>query len=165
MALTSNTIHASDVHDVTTDKQAVLGTTARTADGRLYRYAKNGAIALAAGATVVGSKQTAYASTASRKLTVGDIYVPTAGTVTAANAPQFEDGILTINHAKYLATGVVQDGTISLQDQIDVPAASGATTSLAANPYCGVTAGTQSPIGTAEVAVPANAYFWAFVSV
>lgn len=164
MALTSNTIHASDVHDVTTGKQAVLGTTARTADGRLYRYAKNGATALAAGATVVGSKQAAYTSTASRKLTVGDIYVPTSGTVPASNVTAFEDGILTINSAKYLATGVVQDGTISLQDQIDVPAASGATTSLAANPYCGVIAGAQSPIGTAEVAVPANAYFWAFVS-
>lgn len=164
MALTSNTIHASDVHDVTTDKQAVLGTTARTADGRLYRYAKNGATALAAGATVVGSKQAAYSSTSSNKLTVGDIYVPTAGIVTASDAPKFEDGILTVNHAKYLATGVVQDGTISLQDQIDVPAAKGVTTSLAPNPYCGVTAGAQSPIGTAEVAVPANAYFWAFVS-
>lgn len=163
MALTGK-LRASDVHEVTTQKQAVIGTTARTADGRLYRYAKNGGAQLAAGATVVAATQAAYTSTASKKLVVGDVTVPTAGTVPAANAPKYEDGVLTINNAKYLVNGVAQNGVISLQDAIDVPANSGATTSLAVNPFCGVTAGGTSPIGTAEVVVPANAYFWAFVS-
>lgn len=164
MALSSNKLTACDVHEVTNVKQAVLGTIAHTADGRKYRYAKNGGAQLAAGATVEAATQTAYASTASKKLAIGDALVPTAGTVTAANAPKYEDGTLTINNAKYLASGVTQNGVISLQDAIDVPAASGATTSLAINPYCGVVAGSTKVIGTAEVVVPANAYFWAFVS-
>lgn len=163
MALTGK-LRAGDVHEVSTVKQHVLGTIARTVDGRKYRYAKNGAAQLAAGATVEGSKQGAYSSTASRKLTVGDVSVPTAGTVTATNAPKYEDGILTINHAKYLVSGVANDGTITLQDAIDVPASSGVSTSLAVNPYCGVVAGSGTVIGTAEVVVPAHAYFWAFVS-
>lgn len=164
MALTQNTLRASDIHEVTTNKQGVLGAIGRTADGRVYRYAKNGATALTAGATVAASATTAFASTASAAVKPGATTVPTAGTVTAANAHKYEDGILTVNGAKYLARGVTQNGVISLQDAVDVAMASGATTSLAANQYCGVVASSTNVIGTAEVAVPADSYFWAFVS-
>ena len=158
------TLTASDIHDVTTVKQGVLGSFATTADGRKYRYAKNGAVALAAGATVIAPTQAAYASTTSAARKVADGVVPTAGTVSASNAPKYEDGVLTIDSAKYLATGVAQDGTISLTDKLDRAVASGATISLAVNQFAGVTASATNPIATAEVAVPANAYFWAFVT-
>lgn len=157
-------LNAADVHDVTTEKQGVLGAVARTADGRLYRYAKNGAVALTAGATVTKSATTAYASTASGAVKPGSVIVPTAGTVSAGNTPLYEDGILTVAGAQYLASGVTQNGAISLQDGTDVQIASGAATSLAANQYCGTVASGTNVIGTAEVAVPAGAYFWAFVS-
>lgn len=158
-------INASDIHDVTTDKQAVLGTIARTADGRIYRYAKNGAVALTAGATVDTNATAAYTSTASAAVKPGTSVVTTAGTVSAGNTPLYEDGILTVASAKYLASGVTANGVISLQDGVDVAIASGAATSLAANQYNGVVAHTSGTvIGTAETAVPAGAYFWAFVS-
>lgn len=165
MAATGSLIlTGSDVHEVTTDKQHVLGAKAETRDGRVYRYAKNGAAALAAGATVIAPTQAAYASTASGAYKVAATVIRTAGTVTAQNAPKYEDGILTVKSAKHLVTGVEKDGTISLQDKLSVPLASGDTTSLAVNKFAGVTASGTDPIATAEVAVPANAYFWAFVS-
>ena len=97
-------INASDIHDVTTEKQGVLGAYARTADGRVYRYAKNGAVALTAGATVTKSATAAYTSTASGVVKPGSVIVPTAGTVSAANAPLYEDGILTVAGAQYLCS-------------------------------------------------------------
>lgn len=156
------TLSATDIHDVTTDKQGTLGRTAMTEDGRRYRYAKNGAVALTAGATVIAPATTAYASTAKYAYRPNAHQVETAGTV--ATPANYEDGILTINGAGYLASGVTSGGVIGLVDGLDANVASGATTSLAANQFCGVTASATNPIGTAEVAVPAGAYFWARVS-
>lgn len=158
------TLTGTDVHEVTTDKQHVLGAKAETRDGRTYRYAKNGAVALAAGATVIAPTQAAYASTAAGAFKVAATVIRTAGTVTAQNAPKYEDGLLTVKSAKHLVTGVEKDGTISLQDKLSVSLANGDATSLAVNQFAGVTASETNPIATAEVAVPANAYFWAFTS-
>ena len=155
---------AQDLHEVTTVKGHTLGARVHTADGRLYRYAKNGAVALAAGATVIAPVQAAYASTSVGANKVGDNVVRTAGTVSGANAPKYEDGILTVNNIKYLANGVATDGTISLTEKLNAPVANGATTSLAVNQFAGVTASATNPIATAETAVPANAYFWAYIS-
>lgn len=161
MAFTSiKQIRATDVHDVTTEKTGVLGSIAYTADGRQYRYAKNGATTLAAGADVETSATAAATSTAATAVVPGATRVVTAATVSAANAPKYEDGILTVASAKYLTSGVAGD-TISLKDGIDVAIAKSTATSLAANPYCGVvvkSSGTK--IGATETAVPANAYFW-----
>lgn len=158
------TLTASEVHEVSTVKQHVLGAVAETRDGRVYRYAKNGAAALAAGANVIAPTQAAYTSTVEGSNKVADTIVRTAGTVSAANAPKYEDGLLTVKGARHLATGVAQDGTISLQDKLSVPLANGDATSLAVNQFAGVTASDTNPIAAATVAVPANAYFWAFVS-
>lgn len=158
------TLTASDIHDVTTNKGHVLGAPAMSRDGRKYRYAKNGAVALAAGATVIPSATAAYASTAKGVQKVATSQFATNGTVAGANTPKYEDGILTVAGAKYLANGVAQDGTIALEDRLDVAVPNTTATSLAANQFCGVTASATNPIGTAEVAVPANAYFWAFTS-
>jgi hypothetical protein len=155
---------ASDIHDVTTLKTEVLGSPAMSKDGRRYRYAKNGAVALAAGATVIPSATAAYVSTAKGVQKVSASQVLTNGTVSGANTPLYEDSILTVAGAKYLANGVAQDGTIALEDRLDRSVPNTTATSLAANQFCGVTASATNPIGTAEVAVPAGAYFWAFVS-
>ncbi len=158
------TLTASEVHEVSTVKQHVLGAVAETRDGRIYRYAKNGAAALAAGASVIAPTQAAYTSTVAGSNKLADTLVRTAGTVSAANAPKYEDGLLTVKGARHLVTGVAQDGTISLQDKLSVPLANGDATSLAVNRFAGVTASETNPIAAATVAVPANAYFWAFVS-
>jgi hypothetical protein len=155
---------ASEIHEVSTVKQHVLGAVAETRDGRVYRYAKNGGTALAAGATVEASATANYTSTVVGSNKVADGVVRTAGTVTAGNVPKYEDGILTVKGAQHLVNGVAQDGTISLQDKLAVPLANGDATTLKANQFNGVAAGATTPIGAATVAVPANAYFWAFVS-
>lgn len=157
-------LEAQDLHEVTTNKQHTLGASAHTMDGRRYRYAKNGAVALTAGATVIPSAQAAYTSTAKGAQPVAASQVYTNGTVSGSNAPLYEDGILTVNGAKYLANGVATDGTIALLDRLDRPVANTTATSLAVNQFCGVTASATNPIATAETAVPANAYFWAYVS-
>jgi len=158
------TLTAADIHDVTTVKNHVLGSPAMSKDGRRYRYAKNGAVALAAGATVIPSATAAYASTAKGVQKVSASQVLTNGTVSGTDAPKYEDGILTVAGAKYLANGVALDGTIALEDRLDRQVANTTATSLDANQFCGVTASATNPIGTAEVAVPAGAYFWAYVS-
>lgn len=157
------TLTATDIHEVTTEKNGVLGQIATTADGRKYRYAKNGGTALAAGATVEKSATAAVATTASRAHKTAEGVLNIATAVSAANAPKYEDGIVTVANAKYLVNGV-NGQVVSLKDRLDKPVASGATASLAANQYAGVVAGSTTVIGTAEVAVPANAYFWAFIS-
>lgn len=164
MANVRNVLSASDIHEVTTVKQGVLGQVAETADGRKYRYAKNGAVALAAGAEVEKSATAAATSTTDGKVPVAGANVVVDDAVSAANAPKYEDGILTVASARYLVQGVTSK-TISLHDKVGVAIADGVATSLAANQYCGVVAkALGTGIGFAEVAVPANAYFWAYVS-
>ena len=46
-------LEAQYLHEVTNTKGHVLGKSAFTKDGRQYRYAKNGAVALAAGDTFI----------------------------------------------------------------------------------------------------------------
>lgn len=164
MANVGQVLTASDIHDVTTVKQGVLGQKAYTADGRVYRYAKNGATALSAGAEIEKSATTAATSTTSEKVPVAARKVTVVAAVSASNAPKYEDGILTVASAKYLAEGVT-DKVISLKDGVDVAIANGVATSLAANQYCGVVVKSAgASLGFTEVAVPANAYFWAYVS-
>lgn len=157
-------LEAQDIHEVTTAKGHTLGAVAQTMDGRRYRYAKNGAVALAAGATVIAPTQAAYASTAKGNHAVNAQQIKTNGTVASGDTAKYEDGILTVGGAKYLAGGVAQDGTIALLDRLDRPVANTTATSLAVNQFAGVTASATSPIATAETAVPAGAYFWAFVT-
>lgn len=159
------TLTSNDVHEVTTEKAHVLGAVGQTKDGRVYRYAKNGGSARTAGGQIQAASGAAYSSTVVGDYKVADTMLYTAGTV--SNPARFEDGLVTVNGgAKLLANGAVADGTISLNDKLGVPLEDGDSVSLAANPYSGVVAqsGDNDAIGTAEVAVPANAYFWAFVS-
>ena len=164
MANVRNVLAASDIHEVTTVKQGVLGQVVETADGRKYRYAKNGATPLAAGAEIEKSATSAATSTTDGKVPVAGSKVVVDNAVTASNAPKYEDGILTVNSARYLVEGVT-DKVIALHDKVGVAIADGVATSLAANQYCGVVVkDSGASIGFAEVAVPANAYFWAYVS-
>ena len=61
------TLTANDIHDVTTEKNGILGQTAITADGRKYRYAKNGATALAAGAILIMARRMKFATKRTRR--------------------------------------------------------------------------------------------------
>lgn len=162
MGSVNQTLTATQLHEVTTDKQGVLGQIARTADGRIYRYAKNGGTALAAGATVEAGAAPAHSSTIKDGTKVGD------GMLTLAAGPSnpdvYEDGIALVDKAQYLVDGLTKSGVVSLSDHLDAPFAKDTTVKINQNQFCGVKVGNTKVIGTAEVAVPANAYFWAFVS-
>ena len=160
MANVQNVLTATDIHDVTTEKNGVLGQTAMTADGRVYRYAKAGG-ALAAGDKVAASATTAKTGTASAAYNPGAQMVETNITVADADVDKYADSVMTVANAEYLVMGVTKDGKISLADKLDVAVAKSASVSVAANKFNGLTkASTGATIGVVEVAVPSGSYFW-----
>ena len=161
-----STLTSTDIHDVTTDKHGTLGQIAMTSDGRKYRYAKNGATALAAGVGIKKGTVADVTGTTKAAYKPADRLVDAGATVSAANAPKYEDGIAEINKAKYLVGGVSTSGVVSLVEALDAPVAKGAAVKVSANQFSDVVvvANANEAIATTEVAVPANAYFWALVS-
>lgn len=161
MANVNNVLTATDIHDVTTDKQGVIGQYAMTADGRIYRYAKAGA-ALAAGDQLAASTTTAKTGNTKAAYKPGTQVIATAITATDADLPKFEDSVATISGAEYLVNGIAKNGSVSLADKLDVAVANATSVSVAANPFNGMTkAASGSYVGVAEVAVPNGSYFWA----
>ena len=161
MANVNNVLTATDIHDVTTDKQGVIGQYAMTADGRIYRYAKAGA-ALAAGDQLAAPTTTAKAGNTEADYKPGAQVIETAITATDADLPKFEDGVATISGAQYLVNGITKDGSVSLADKLDVAVANATSVNVAVNKFNGVTkAASGAYIGVAEVAVPNGSYFWA----
>lgn len=163
MANVNNVLTATDIHDVTTDKQGVIGQYAMTADGRIYRYAKAGA-ALAAGDQLAAPTTTAKTGNTKQAYKPGTQVISTAITATDADLPKFEDSVATISGAQYLVNGITKDGSVSLADKIDVAVANATSVSVAVNKFNGMTkAASGAYIGVAEVAVPNGSYFWARV--
>ena len=163
MANVNNVLTATDIHDVTTDKQGVIGQYAMTADGRLYRYAKAGA-ALAAGDQLAAPTTTAKTGNTEADCKPGAQVIETAITATDADLPKFEDGVATISGAQYLVNGITKNGSVSLADKLDVAVAKATSVSVAVNKFNGMTkAASGAYVGVAEVAVPNGSYFWARV--
>ena len=160
MANVQNVLTATDIHDVTTEKNGVLGQIAMTADGRVYRYAKAGG-ALAAGDKVAASATAAKTDTTSAAYNPGAQMVETNITVADADVDKYADSVMTVANAEYLVMGVTKDGKISLADKLDVAVTKSAAVSVAANKFNGLTkASTGATIGVVEVAVPSGSYFW-----
>lgn len=163
MANVNNVLTATDIHDVTTDKQGVIGQYAMTADGRIYRYAKAGA-ALAAGDQLAAPTTAAKTGNTKQAYKPGTQVISTAITATDADLPKFEDSVATISGAQYLVNGITKDGSVSLADKIDVAVANATSVSVAVNKFNGMTkASSGAYIGVAEVTVPNGSYFWARV--
>lgn len=164
MAFTSPTLRGSDVRDVSTVKQHVIGARSFTADGRMYRYCKNGSVPLAANADIVSSTVAPVSTTLREAATRGERKIEVSTNV--GDPKNLEDGIATINGSRYLVGGALANNVVTLQEGIDIPVAKSAAVKLQVNKFCSVVAqsGSTVAIGTTEVAVPANAYFWALVS-
>lgn len=164
-ATTNPTLVGVDLHDVTTDKIHTLGARITTQDGRVYRYAKNASgTALSAGAEVESNVTAATALNGGTEGTPAGSRI-VATTTTVATPANYEDGTLVVANAKHLVSGVVSAQQVSLVDPLDVAVASGASAAnLVANPFAVKVKGTGSAVATAETAVPAGSYFWAFVS-
>ena len=160
MANVQNVLTATDIHDVTTEKNGVLGQTAMTADGRVYRYAKAGGV-LAAGDKVAASATTAKNGTANAAYNPGAQIVETSITVSDADVNKYDDSVMTVANAEYLVMGVTKNGKISLADKLDVAVTKSASVKVTANQFNGLTkASSGATIGVVEVAVPSGSYFW-----
>ena len=178
MSNVSQVLSATDITEVTTEKQATLGSRGVTADGRRFVYARAGAANLAAGklavaadadANVVNVAATAAAAVGSKKVQL------TAGGAVAADA--YADGLLQVNDATgeghtYRVVGNTA-GTagnsyavvVHLADPIQVALV--ATTSevslyKADSDSVVISATDQADlvVGVPAVAIPANAYGW-----
>lgn len=152
---------------------ATLGALATTGDGRNFRFAIAGAVALVPGtllqapAEVTANERIAIAAAA-----LGATSVTTTATLTVT-ANQYAGGYLMVattpgqgysyqigSHAA--ATSAVV--TFNLVDPITVALTTGSTISLVANPFNGViinpTTATSSIVGVAVAATPISFYGW-----
>lgn len=150
-----------------------LGALATTGDGRYFRFATAGGVAL-----VVGNLQQASAEvTANENLAIaaaaiGATQIVTTSTVTVT-ANQYAGGwalITTSTGAGYqyqigshaAASGAVL--TLNITDPIIVALTTSSKVDLVANPYAGViinpTSATSAPVGVAVAATPISYYGW-----
>jgi len=169
-------INPSDLFDLTVNTNSngiELGALATTGDGRYFRYAYAGAVALVPGtlqqasAEVTGSQNLAVSAAA-----IGAVSITTTSTVTCS-ANDFAGGWVIVtttpgqgyqyqigSHAAATAAAV----TLNLVDPITVALTTASRIDLVANPYSKVvinpTTATSCAVGVAVAAVPINYYGW-----
>ena len=169
-------IAATDTLTWTTDQRHRLGTAAETGDGRRFRYAQAGAVALVAGNVIQAPAQlTNHQQLTPSVASIGDkVIVATLG-ATAATANQYAEGLAIIDttpgegysyqiggHAAVLSGGVI---TLTLLDAIQVALTASSRVTLVANEYKGViqtpvTTLTGAAVGVAPAPIAINNYGW-----
>ncbi|KKN17217.1 hypothetical protein LCGC14_0968040 [marine sediment metagenome] len=170
----------NQVYDIGAGQSWPLGTRAYAPDGRVFRYAKNSAIALTIGKLVrrpektLGHQNLAVAAAAALDATSFTVTLTFASTT----FDEYEGGLVYVNDVTgqgylYGITGnslTNQEGTLTVT--INVPLKIALTTSsqisLIKNRYNGARVTETTPnertLGSCVVAVPANNYFWAQVA-
>lgn len=174
-------INPSELYDITVSTNGdgtQLGQLATTGDGRYFRYAYAGGVALIPGtllqapAEVTGSQNLAVAAAA-----IGATSITTTSTITCA-ANDFAGGwvLVTVtpgqgymyqigSHAAASGAAV----TLNLVDPITVALTTASKIDLVSNPYGGggtlgviinPTTATSAPVGVAVAATPINYYGW-----
>lgn len=165
------------LHDISATPRHQVGTRVTTNDGRVFRYAKAGAVDLVAGNALQAPAPVAnhLALTPTAAAAVGDTVVFATLGATAATAGQYAGGLLVIQttpgngmayrisgHAAVLSGGVI---TINLEDPIQVALTTSSRVDLYANAYNGViqtpiTTLTGAVVGGAVVACTAAFFCW-----
>src|SRR3990167_581884 len=152
------------------------GQLAQTSDGRKYRYARAGAVALVVAelqvaATVEGNHQNRTANVARA---IGDKQISATLGATAAAADLYADGYVTTrdlagegitylinNHATVASSGVL---TANLDEGITVAITTASEVSFSKNPWdavvVSVTDQADMPVGISNVAVAISGYCW-----
>lgn len=165
-----------DVHEESQYARGKLGEKIRTADGRIYRYAKNGGTALAPGKLTVAADIVAnHANIAvAAAAGVGDTSVTVTLGATATTAGQYDEGFMVVNDAdgegiayKIRSTPAADASgscTIELEDPIKVALTTSSEVTLHYNKYDNVVISAadqaDAPVGVPNIAVTANYYFW-----
>lgn len=173
--LTGATVVVSqNLYDVSESSgQQTLGDRVRTNDGRDFRYAYAGAVALVAGNLLQApAETTAHEILSVAAAAVGTNVVTTTSTVTVT-ANQYAFGYLLVavtpdigrmypiqSHPAATAATLA----ITLNTGLDVALTTASKVSLVMNPYYGViqnpTTATSAPVGVAIVPTPINNYGW-----
>ena len=167
---------AQGLYDVSATQMHPLGTMRVTEDGREFRYARNGAVALAAGtptesmATVAG--QTTMFATAA--FAIGSKTLTFTNNATAVTTNQYKEGYLIVsvgtaigtmyrvesNAAESTGSGTL---TVTLKDPLRVALDTTSGVDLIYNPFDLLvvsTATTKFPSSIPVVAVPISYYYW-----
>lgn len=150
-----------------------LGEVMHTSDGRVFRYAKAGTLALVAGNVLQASAEdTATQNLAVAAASIGATQVVTTTTVTVT-ANEYAGGFITVTvtpglgrtyrikqHAAYTAAAA----TFDLEDPIEVALTTVSRIDLVRNPYNGVianpTTSTSTVVGVAVSPITASQYGW-----
>lgn len=175
---TGRVVHEQDFRDISSTKLMPLGTVAETDDGRRFRYALNGAVALAPGKVTVAAAVVAnhINRTVSTSNTVGSTQVGVNVGATAVTANQYADGYLVMNDAAGEGINYKIENhtthasgsaaiTVNLSDPVKVAlTASTSEASLIANPWSAIIiapgAIAHRPVGVPNVDVTASYYCW-----
>lgn len=169
-----------ELNVTSTTKLHKLGSVGVTADGRKYRYALNGAVALTAGKTVNAIAKVANhtTQTVNTAAAVGATQVLVTVGATAMTQDQYIDGYLVAKDAAGLGTAYRIAGnssisaaggsvTVSLQEPIVTALTTSSIVSFVLNPWSGVlvapAAAAEVVVGVPQLAVAASTYFWAQV--
>jgi len=165
---------AQGIYNESSTQKAVLGTRLEFNDGRVFRYAKNGATALVAGKLVkVGAiAHVTNVAVATAATTVINPHLVTVGTTSACTSA--EEGYLQVNDAagegrQYkirltaasIATATETD--VTMYDPINYDLTTSSEVTLLYNQYeqCEVaTLGTDIILGVSPIPVTAEYYFW-----
>ena len=161
---------AQGIYETSSTKKAPLGTRVAFADGRVYRYAYNGATALVAGRPVRSIGTAQYNKTVASTATTGaySFTLNTAQAITTAT-----DGFVYGNDStgegliykiKTCAAGTTTTDTdITLYDPITVALTTVSEMSVMYNPYYAVVvvdSVLNDVVGVPPMAIPASHYFW-----
>lgn len=166
-----------DLFDWSTDQRHALGERFTTGDGRTFRYALAGAVALVPGNALQAPAQVAnhlnLTVTAAAAVGATKVSVTLGATAAAQNA--YKEGVLVVSTtpgngyayriAGHAAIGSGGSGDIYLEDPIQVALTTSSKVDLQANPYAGViqtpvTTLTGAPVGGAVSAIAAASYGW-----
>ena len=166
---------AQDLYSSSATKKEKLGTLRITSDGRKFRYAYNGAVALTTGISTSMIGVAAYHINRAIVIpaAIGDKEVSVTLGATACAANSYEDGYFQVNDGtgegqSYQIIGntyAASAGTtvVTLADPIRIALTTSSEVSLVYNPWYGtVIQATEEtgPAGVTVCAVPINHYYW-----
>jgi hypothetical protein len=165
-----------DIRSISSTKQVELGAVGVTSDGRVFRYAKAGAVALDPGKLCVNADLVANHTNivVAANVAVGDTKVTVTLGATAATADQYAEGYLTVNDAagegiqyKIASNGAAASAgviTVFLEEPIQVALTTSSEVTLKPNTYAGIvisaTDQADQPVGVPNVTITAAYFGW-----
>jgi hypothetical protein len=164
------------LHEISLTPRHRIGERVTTNDGRVFRYAKAGAVDLVAGNALQAPAPVAnHLDLTPSAAAIGDLSISLTLGATAATAGQYAAGLAIISTTPgngmayrisgHAAIGSAGAGVINLEDPIQVALTTSSRVDLYANPYNGViqtpvTTLTGAVVGAAPLAVTAANFFW-----